>query len=393
MRLGFYGSDISRKLAGKKTVWVHAASVGEVKAVLPLIKKIQERFPKSHIVLTTVTRTGNKIARSAMGSTGTVLYFPLDFFFSVASAIRVIHPSLVILVESELWANFLTALYRKRIPVTLINVRMSQRSFRRFRRARFLIKRFLKPLSLVTVPTTREARKIKFLGVDPRAIHVVGNLKHENEQFIEPTVEEKKEILARLGFPHEILILLGGSTHLGEEEILISIYQELLKEFPKLHLVIAPRHPERALQVSKLLEKTGLSYQLKTKLNSEKSHRVLILDTVGELERMYSIGDVVFIGKSLSRKGGQNFLEPARFGKPVVFGPHMENFEDVARTFVEEGGAIQVKDADALEEVLKRLLRSQNEREMLGLKAKEILSSNQGSTERTLSLLAKFLEP
>jgi 3-deoxy-D-manno-octulosonic-acid transferase len=391
MRLGFYGTEVSRKLTGKKTIWIHAASVGEVKAVLLIIKKIQERFPKFHIVLTTVTRTGNKIARSAIGSTGTVLYFPLDFFFSVSSAIRVIHPSLVILVESELWANFLTAVYRRKIPVALINVRMSHRSFGRFRRARFLVKKFFKPLSLITVPTTREGRKMKFLGANPQVIHVVGNLKHENEQFVEPTLEEKRQILAHLGFPQEPLILLGGSTHVGEEEILISIYQELSKEFPKLYLILAPRHPERALQVSKLLEAIGLPFQLKTKLNSENSHRVLILDTVGELERMYSIGDVVFIGKSLTRKGGQNFLEPARFGKPVVFGPHMENFEDVARTFVEEGGAIQVKDAEALEEVMRRLLKSQNEREVLGLKAKEILSSNQGSTERTLSLLAHFL--
>ena len=394
MRLGFYGASIKEKLKDKETIWFHAASVGEVKAVLPLIKRFNELLPRYHIVLTTVTRTGQRIARGSMGGEGTILYFPLDFCFSVLSAFRVIHPVMVVLVESELWPNFLYRIQKRKIPVALINVRMSMRSYRRYRRAAFFIKEFIRFLSLVTTPTTREAAKMILLGAQSHRIHVVGNLKFEGRNFIELGSDEKSRLMESLGFPsaQDAMIILAGSTHEGEEEILTGIYKELLEEFQNLFLILVPRHPERASEVAEVMDKKKLSYQLKTKLPSSMSHRVLIVDTIGDLERLYSIADIVFIGKSLTRKGGQNFLEPARWGKPIIFGPHMENFEDMVDTFVEEGGALQIQSSNDLKQNLIRLLLSRKERDLLGRRAKEILLSNQGALDSTLELLQKTLK-
>ncbi|MBI1884703.1 MAG: 3-deoxy-D-manno-octulosonic acid transferase [Chlamydiae bacterium] len=391
MRLGFYPFSIVRELEKRKTIWFHAASVGEVKAILPLLRKFQEEKPQYHLVLTTVTRTGNRIAKENLADSITLLYFPLDFYFSVAWAIHVIHPSLVVLAESELWANFLSQVYRKRIPVALINVRMSLRSFRKFQKARFFVTPFIEGLSLMTGPTAKEANKMMLLGAESNRVHVVGNLKYEKDDF-EPLEESEKNVLREeLGFSQGVLILLAGSTHSGEEEILVEIYQDLAKVFPQLYLILVPRHPERSHEVAQLLLEKGLSFQFRTKIQLQTSHHVLVVDTVGELEKIYSIADVVFIGKSLTRKGGQNFLEPARFGKPIVFGPHMENFEDMASTFTEWGGAIQVTDAALLKETLHALLNSPSERERLGAKAKEILSWHQGALEKTFNLLVKLL--
>ncbi|MBI1871247.1 MAG: 3-deoxy-D-manno-octulosonic acid transferase [Chlamydiae bacterium] len=391
MRLGFYGREPEEKLKGLNTLWIHAASVGEVKAVLPLMAQIQNAMPQYHLVLTTVTRTGNRVARENVKGSVTVLYFPLDFYFSVRRAIRVIHPSLFILVESELWANCLWQLFRKKIPVALINVRMSLRSYRRYQKAKILVKNFFSRLSLITVPTLKEKEKVLTLGAPGQNLHVVGNLKYEKDQFVEMTLSQRDTLRQGLGFPSESLILIGGSTHPGEENLLIKIYQNLLKEFSHLYLILVPRHPERSLEVIKILEDNRISFHLRTKgENGSSSKRVLVLDTVGELERLYWIADVVFMGKSLTRKGGQNFLEPARCGKPIVFGPHMENFRDMAAGFVEGGGAVQVQDASSLEEVLSDLLRWPSKRQKIGSRAKEILAANQGAVERTLQLLMKI---
>jgi 3-deoxy-D-manno-octulosonic-acid transferase len=390
MRFGFYGSRAKYGFKHEKTLWVHASSVGEVKAVIPLVKEIQKSFPKWNLVVTTVTRTGNRVAKNLLPNV-IILYFPLDFLFIVKRAIRLIQPNAVILVESELWANFLAQIYRKKIPVALINVRMSKRSFKRYGLMKFFVHRFVEKLSLITTPTKREAIKIKLLGGRPEHIHIVGNLKYENVQLDGFGKLEKLDLLRNLGFPENSVILLGGSTHPGEEEILLNIYEELLKHFPNLHLVLVPRHPERRNQVSSEVEKRGFSYQLKTELDMHQPHQVLILDTVGELERTYAIADVVFIGKSLTKKGGQNFLEPARLGKCVVFGPHMESFEDMAATFVEQNGALQVQDEKDLRQGIQKLLESSEQRKAMGQKAREIIAMNQGSLQETLSLISQVL--
>lgn len=390
MRFGFYGSREKYGFKHEKTLWVHASSVGEVKAVIPLVKEIQRSFPKWNIVVTTVTRTGNRVAKNLLSNV-IILYFPLDFFFIVKRAIRLVQPNAVILVESELWANFLAQIYGKKIPVALINVRMSKRSFKRYGMMKFFVRQFIEKLSLITTPTKREATKIKLLGGPAERIHIVGNLKYENVQLDGFGKPEKLDLLKNLGFSENSVILLGGSTHPGEEEILLSIYEDLLKHFPNLHLVLVPRHPERRNQVSNAVEKRGFPYQLKTELDVHQPHQVLILDTVGELERTYSIADVVFIGKSLTKKGGQNFLEPARLGKCVVFGPHMESFEDMAATFVEQNGAIQVLNEKDLKLEIQKLLESSEQRNAMGQKAREIIAMNQGSLKETLSLISQLI--
>ncbi len=399
MRLGFYDKAVFEKLKDRKTLWVHAASVGEVKAILPLIKKIQENLSEYHIVLTTVTRTGNRLAHELLDSSATVLYSPLDFLLSVKIALRLIHPEAVILVESELWANMLHQLHRKKIPIALINVRMSKRAFIRYFKAVFFVKHLMKKLSLVTAPTTREAAKMLLLGVRPSVVHIAGNLKHEKEIPSLPTQEQKIIFLKELGFSKDALILIAGSTHSGEEEVLLSLYVQLLKRFGQLRLVLAPRHPDRANQIMDLVKEKKLKGNCRTKFIPEQNqanpvdvHQVLVLDTIGELEKIYALGDIIFIGKSLLRGGGQNFLEPAQFGKPILFGSHMENFEDMVSAFVRGGGAIQVKDERELGEVLERLLKNPSERKSLGEKAIEILLSQRGALDRNFKLLESLLK-
>ncbi len=398
MRLGFYDKTVFEKLKGQKTLWIHAASVGEVKAILPLIKKIQENLPEYHIVLTTVTRTGNRLAHELLDSSATVLYSPLDFLLAVKIAIRLIHPEAVILVESELWANMLHQLNRKKIPIALLNVRMSKRAFIRYFKAVFFVKYLMKKLSLVTAPTTREAAKMLLLGVRPSVVHIVGNLKHEKEIPPLPSQEQKMLFLKELGFDKEAVILIAGSTHLGEEEVLLRLYTQLLKKFTQLRLILAPRHPDRADQIMDLVREKKLKGSRRTQFNLGQnpsvmvdSHQVLVLDTIGELEKVYALGDIIFIGKSLLRGGGQNFLEPAQFGKSIVFGSHMENFEDMADAFVKGSAAIQVKDEKELGEVLERLLENPSERKSLGEKAIKILLSQRGALDKNFKLIQSLL--
>lgn len=391
MRLGIYPAAVREALKDKKAVWIHAASVGEVKAVLCLVRRLQEALASHSIVVSTVTRTGYHVARESLGDSVTVIFFPLDFIFSVIRAIRMIRPVCVILVEGELWANFLDQLYRRKIPVALVNVRMSQRSFKRYAAMKFFVGRFIERLSLATCPGAREKEKMQRLGAGPGICHVVGNLKFEDNTSAGDATDVRAALLGDLGFARESRILLGGSTHPGEEEILTKIFRRLSDTHSDLRLILVPRHPERAGEILGMIEQCKLKCSLRTR-NDGREAPVMIVDTIGELERLYAAADIVFIGKSLTRKGGQNFLEAARFGKCIIFGPHMENFESIAASFVEAGAACQIHDAAGLGETVRRLLASPRERAEMGERALELLSEGQGAADRTAALLRKVIQ-
>ena len=391
-RFGIYPKEIRERLRKGRNIWINAASVGEVKAVTSLVRKIKEANPHHQIVFSTVTRTGNLIARNAMSPETVVIYFPLDFFFSVRRVISLIKPELFVLVESEIWPNVISQLDRRRIPMALINVRMSNGSFKEYFRARFFVKKIFSKFHRITAPSEKEASKIKALGVDESVIRVVGNLKFEKDGFHEPTPEEVIILRRSLGISEKGEVIIAGSTHAGEEAIITLIFQRMVKTFQDLSLILAPRHPERALEVARMVEAHGLSYQFRTDLDCDRKSQVLIVDTVGELERLYSIADIVFMGKSLTKKGGQNLLEPARFGKCIVFGPHMENFADIAALFMESRGAVQIQGARELEAILFELLRNRELRAEYGSRAREILKTHQGALQKNLDLLQAMIQ-
>jgi len=387
-RLGFYPRGTATRLRGGEVLWVHAVSVGEVIAALPLIRELRRRRPEAKIVLTTVTATGNRIARAQAKEADVVLFFPFDLQPVVGRAIRLIRPALFLLVETEIWPNCVHTLARKRVPIVVVNGRISERSFQGYRRIRFLMKRVLSDITLFSMQTEEDARRIIALGAPPERVRMNGNIKFDlaaPPSTPEATEQMREDFsLSRTG-----PIFLAGSTHPGEEETIIGIYGRLRSSQPDLLLILAPRHPERSPEVAELLRRAGLDFGRRSR--KEGKSPVLLLDTVGELARLYEIADVAFVGGSLAPHGGHNILEPALYGIPVLFGPHMENFPEIARIMKERGGGIECADASTLEETVKKLINDPEKRETIGRAGRTVIEENRGALEKTLKLIDRLI--
>jgi len=386
-RLGFYPKEAADKLRGRKVLWIHAVSVGEVIAALPLIRELRRRYPEAKIVLTTVTATGNRIARTQAKEADVILFFPFDLKPIVHKALRMIHPSLFILVETEIWPNCIHTLFNEKIPTLIVNGRISKGSFTGYRRIRFLMKRVLAEITMFSMQTKEDARRIVFLGAPPERVRNNGNIKFDiSARPLEP--EEAQRIRKDLALPAAGAILIAGSTHAGEEEILLRLYGKLKQRDPNLLLVLAPRHPERCGEVEELLRKAGLAYQKRSR--PKRGKEVLLLDTVGELSRLYGIATVAFVGGSLTPHGGHNILEPAVYGVPVLFGPHMENFPEIAKVMKARQGGIQCS-SEQLGNTLQELLDDPGRRETIGHAGRIIIEENQGALEKTLKLIDQLI--
>jgi 3-deoxy-D-manno-octulosonic-acid transferase len=385
-RIGIYHGDVRNRLSNLRSTWLHAVSVGEVNIALKLANALRALEPDLHCVLTTTTTTGFALARKTAPPWIEVMYTPLDYWPIMRRAFSVIRPARIVLVEAEVWPNLAATAHKHRIPLALVNARLSPRSERRYRRFRFFIAPTFRFLDLICVPEQRDVERWTALGVPPNRIHVTGSIKFD------PDVQTQIHTLGvsgANGFSPDSLVLFGGSTHRGEEEILAKIFLRLRQQFPSLRLFIAPRHVERLQEILTLLR----ALSLRVKPASEGIQRgaaeadCMLLDTTGELQRWYTIATVVFIGKSLSAHGGQNPVEPILADKPVVFGPHMENFATLANTLVSNGAAMQVTDADSLELALADLLRDIEARQRLVQNAHAVLSEHAGATARTAALL------
>lgn len=392
-RLGFYDGEVRNRLSNQRSTWLHAVSVGEVNIALKLADALRALEPDLRCVLTTTTTTGFAFARKTAPPWIEVMYTPLDYWPIMLRAFSVIRPARIVLIEAEVWPNLAATAHARRIPLALVNARLSPRSEQRYRRFRFLVAPTFRFLDLVCIPERRDIERWAALGVSQHRIHVTGSIKFD------PEVAKAEAVAASLwdateGSNSDSLVLFGGSTHRGEEEILAKVFLRLREQFPSLRLFIAPRHVERLQEIRAQLNALPLRVTLTSEaLTSDAADMdCILLDTTGELQRWYDIATVVFIGKSLTAHGGQNPVEPILAGKPVVFGPHMENFATLANTLVSNNAAMQANDTESLERMLGELLRDSQSRKRLVENAHAALNEHKGGTARTARLIHE-LEP
>ncbi|MCG3163730.1 MAG: 3-deoxy-D-manno-octulosonic acid transferase [Acidobacteria bacterium] len=388
---GETGSDL------RPAIWIHAVSVGETLAAKPLIAALRARFPRYRLIISTTTATGQSVARSRVAEADGFCYFPFDWKFAVRRALEAIRPQIVILMESELWLNFLSECEARRIPALVANGRISDRSFARSQKFGFFLRRLYALVTRFAMQSRVDAERAIALGAPAERVVVSGNLKFEIGDASESPkiVEAARSLDESLALSSAPLIIAGSTTE-GEEEIVIAAFEQLRKEndFERVRLLIAPRHPERFDAVERLLKSSQLNYARRSSLGRDcKAAAVILLDTVGELAALYRFASVVFVGGSLVPKGGHNILEPALYARPIIVGPHMENFREIAREFLNRGALVQLRGADhqQLARELRDLLGDKDRAERLGSNARAAIDENRGATARTVEIVSELL--
>lgn len=389
-------------------IWVHSVSVGEVTAVSPLIKRIKERYPSKGIILSTITDTGRKVAREMVPEGTRVVYLPFDIPLILNAVVKKMRPELLIIIETELWPNMFRVFREKGIPVILLNGRISEKSFGGYKKISFFMKRVLSCVDFFGMQSDEYAKRIRSLGGDGIRAQNLGNFKFDSKP-----PSQIPEWVKRIKGP----VIVAGSTHEGEEELITSVYAALRKDFPDLNIIIAPRHPERFKRVEDMLGSKGIPFVKRSALSKQHSSpppspfpldgegrgggdalntklqtfvgTIFLLDTIGELSSIYGISDIAIIGKSFKGRGGQNPLEPAYWGKPIICGPHMENFP-VIQDFYKEGSAVEVTE-EKLYLQLKELLLSRDRAKEIGSRARELYRKNSGAVERSMEIIANYI--
>lgn len=389
-RLGFLPPDAGAWLDGFRPLWIHCVSVGEALAVEKFVEALLKRSPRERIILTTVTPTGQRIVKRWEGERLRVFYFPFDVQFAVRRFFEIVKPRTLLLVETEIWPNVILEARRRQVPVGIINGRLSERSAQAFRRFSFLFKPLYDAIDFFLVQTAEDEKRWVRLGVNPERVIVTGNMKLDAFDMNGEAAEDPGRLREKWGFLSSDFVLIGGSTHAGEEEILLRLLRQFRKEGFPLKLLLAPRHIERSEKILRQAKK--LEFQ--AVLASERSgpFDVLILDQLGELKRLYALADAVFMGGSLIRHGGQNPVEPALFRRPIIHGPWVFNFQEIYRSLDEEGGSLRVNGEEELAFVLRRIFTSDREKEYLGERAHETLRKLEGATERTLKWIGEKYE-
>lgn len=392
-RLGFYPPEIREALGNSRPIWIHAVSVGEVLAARHLAARLRQRFPERKIVLSTFTSTGNRIARQVVTAADGFIFFPLDHPWIVRRALAVFDPSLLIFLETEIWPNFLRRAHRRGIPTLLLSGRLSPRAFRRYSLFRPFFSPVVRQFTAFGMQSESDAERMIRLGVNPEKIRITGNLKHSlrDEQEAGRDGAGGLESVIRRGEGRQVLVM--GSTHRGEEEILLDAFLSLKARFPSLLMVLAPRHPQRFPEVERLLKKHNVRYEKKSAMNGreEEEADVIFLDTMGELSALYSAADIAFIGGSLVDAGGHNLMEPARYRKPILFGPHMTNFAGIAEEMKRKGGGIEVSGREDLIREISALLADRAKARRVGELAYSVVEGDRGVMERTMALVARYI--
>jgi 3-deoxy-D-manno-octulosonic-acid transferase len=390
-RFGHIPQETVAVLQGMRPLWLHAASVGEVIAAVPLVHALRRQFPRLPILVSTVTEAGQAMAREKMAADA-CLYFPLDYPWVVRQMIARLQPRLFLMVETEIWPNFLRELTRQGIPAMLVNGRLSPHSFRGYRRLRPFMRQVLRSIAIFSMQTKVDAERIIASGAESCRVQITGNIKYDLALMPLSHVEERA-LRADLGIG-EAPVFMAGSTHRGEEAIALDAYLQARAHVPTLRLLLAPRHLDRLDEIEALLRRHRLTAQRRSqgRLRPRGGEApVLLLDTLGELAKLYAVGTVVFVGGSFVPIGGHNALEPAAHRKAILFGPHMHNFHQVAAALLETGGALQVQTPEALGESLRALLQQPERRQALGEAAYQVLRDNQGAIARTVGLVEQVL--
>ncbi|PYM16570.1 MAG: 3-deoxy-D-manno-octulosonic acid transferase [Verrucomicrobia bacterium] len=395
-RFGCYDAGLQEALANRQVLWMHAVSVGEVIVCAQLIRAIEPRVPNLKIVVSTTTSTGMGELQRRLPSHIEKIYYPIDYKHCVHRALNAIHPQAVVLVEAEIWPNFIWRLRDKKIRLFLVNARLSDRSYRGYRRFGFLFQPLFASFAGVGAQTAADAIRLRELGCRPEAIQVVGSLKFDAAEPDPQRVLDVPAMLRQLGVPEGARLLVAGSTHAGEEAILAEQFLRLRRRFPDLFLVLVPRHFERGKEVGKELSGRGVKFVPRSEVTGNTQCRAgevecLLVNTTGELRYFYEHATVIFVGRSLTARGGQNPIEPAALGKAMVFGPNMQNFAAIAEAFLKQDGAVQVRDAAELGDVLGELLADEKRRETLARNALKVVGENRGAIERTADLIVQRL--
>jgi 3-deoxy-D-manno-octulosonic-acid transferase len=390
-RFGFYDRKVRERLAAKGCTWIHAVSVGEVAIGLKLAARLRQLDPQFFCVLTTTTTTGFQVASAQATDAMEVLYKPLDFWPIIRRAFAVVRPVRIILVEAEVWPNLAAEARNRRIPLALVNARLSNRSEGRFHRFRSLIAPTFRCLDAVCVQEPEDVERWMALSIPRERIHVVGSIKYD-PVGVRLNPDLPLEVLRSFGIHRDAPILFGGSTHAGEEEILGEIFLRLRADFPAFTLIVAPRHVERAAEIRGRLQRLGMKVCLRSEAGTGSATLpdCLLLDTTGELQHWYAVATIVFVGKSLTARGGQNPVEPILAGKPVLFGPHMENFSALAQALVTNKAAVQVRDPNSLQQQIAWLLRDREAAFRLIENAQAVLARHSGATERTAAIVIQL---
>jgi 3-deoxy-D-manno-octulosonic-acid transferase len=389
-RLGYL--PVSFNLDGDESIWVHAVSVGEVLTARALLPELRERYPRLRIFLSTTTMTGQQIARSNLQHIDAVFYFPFDLGFIVKRTLRLVNPRLFIMIETEIWPNLLRACHRAGVKTVLVNGRISSRSYPRYRLVRPFFRRVLRHIDRFCMQSEESARRIVDIGAPRDRITVTGSLKFDSLEVpgAVPPDRGPNRVLRYFRMSPDRPVVIAASTLKGEEEPILEAFQRIRATMTNALLVIAPRKPERFADAERLARRAGWNVARRSELrvDSEPRHDVVILDTIGELAQLYQIATAVFVGGSLVDAGGHNILEPAVFGKPIVFGPHMQNFAEIAQTFLDNGASIQVRSGRELETALLGLLSDPVRRASLGAAARALVAANRGARAKSLAVIA-----
>jgi 3-deoxy-D-manno-octulosonic-acid transferase len=409
-KFGFFDSSLT--LHPSSFVWVHAVSVGEVMASLPLLKRLRERYSSKGIVLSTITDTGQKVARKNAPDGTIIIYLPFDIALILNKVLKRIKPEILIVIETELWPNLLKIFRENVVPVILLNGRISEDSFKGYKKISFFMKRVLSDVNFFAMQGELYAERIRSLGVNSSRIKVLGNFKFDTTPS-----SQIPEWAKNINGP----VITAGSTHEGEEELITDVYIQIKKDFPDLNLILAPRHPERFKGVENMLRSKGFVYIKRSaftvrgsspppspsslegegkcvrglsssrhgELSEATEGMIILLDTIGELSAVYGRANIAIIGKSFKGYGGQNPLEPAYWGKPILCGPHMENFP-VIKDFYREGAAFEVNE-EGLYQKLRELLMSPEKAKEIGFKAQQLYRRNTGVIEKAMEIIAGYI--
>jgi len=396
-RLGYL--PVSFNLDGDESIWVHAVSVGEVLVARTIVSELRRRYPRLRIFLSTTTLTGQKLAKRNMRDVDAVFYFPFDWRFTVRRTLNLVRPRLFVMIETEIWPNLLRECRRRGVKTVVVNGRISYRSYPRYRIVRPFFRRVLGDVDHFCVQGEETAQRLAGLGADPSRITVTGSLKFDSLDLSALDAPQGRSasgparVLRFFRMSPNRPVIVAGSTLRGEEEAVVRAFNRVRTAGNNALLVIAARHPERFDEVERLCRQEGLATVRRTELpiDSEPRADAVVLDTIGELAQLYQIATAVFVGGSLVPAGGHNILEPAVFGKPIVFGPHMQNFAEIAEAFLRNDAAVQVRTARELEEVMVDLMTNPVRRARLGAAARALVQANRGAKDRTIDAIATIM--
>jgi 3-deoxy-D-manno-octulosonic-acid transferase len=384
---------VPQRAGNRPCVWLHAVSVGEVNLLQPILAQLGQEHPTWECVISTTTRTGLALARKKYAGYP-VFYCPLDFTWAVRHAMRRIRPAVLVLAELELWPNLIRAARQHGASVAVVNGRLSDKSYRGYRRIRPLVRRSLRCIDLIAAQNETYAERFRALGARPAAVHVTGSIKFDGAQT-KPDNPATTRLRHLWSVPDEAFVLLAGSTQDPEERMAVQAFRDILPRCPDARLIVVPRHPERFEEVAQMLDRTGLPWQRRSRCDDSAGPpaHILLVDIVGELGAWWGLADVGFVGGSMGRRGGQNMIEPAGYGVAVCFGPNTWNFRDVVLQLLERQAAVVVHDQVEFTAFVRRCLETPQFARELGQRARALVLEQQGATRRTIDLLTPLVSP